>query len=61
MQPVEIVHNPLFRERPGEKDGQGAPELVEEEAEEQSPEEEEFILCRQCRQAITRPAERISV
>ena len=35
--------------------------VVEKEREEQGPEEEEYILCRQCRQAITRPAERIEV
>ena len=34
---------------------------VEKEAGEQSPEEEEYILCRQCRQAITRPAERLAI
>ena len=61
MEAVEIVHTPLFREKPGEKSDEGVPELIEKEAEEPSPEEEEFILCRQCRQAITRPVERISV
>ena len=34
---------------------------VEEEAAERLPEEEELILCRQCRQAITRPVERLSI
>jgi hypothetical protein len=61
METVEIIHTPLFREQPGKKSGEDAPELIEEEAEEPSPEEEEYILCRQCHQAITRPAERISV
>jgi len=61
MQPAEIVHNSLFRERPGKKSREDATQLAEEEAEEQSPEEEEYILCRQCRQAITRPAERITI
>jgi hypothetical protein len=61
METVEIVHTPLFREQPSKKSGEDAPELIEEEAEEPSPEEEEYILCRQCHQAITRPAERISV
>ncbi|MBT8330807.1 MAG: hypothetical protein KJP06_00640 [Deltaproteobacteria bacterium] len=61
METVEIVHTPLFRERSRKNDGRGAPELAEEEAPEQEPEEEEYILCRQCRQAITRPVERITV
>ena len=33
--------------------------IAEEEAGEQAPEEEAYILCRQCHQAITRPNERI--
>jgi len=62
METVEIVHTPLFREQPGKKkSSEDAPELIEAQAEEPSPEEEEYILCRQCHQAITRPAERISV
>ena len=48
--------------QPSEKQGPGqTPDVVEEEAEEQEPEEEEYILCRQCRQAIARPADRIVV
>ena len=43
-------------EKPGEE---GDTTTVEKEAEEQSPEEEEYILCRQCHQAITKPADRI--
>ena len=61
METLEIVETQLLRERPRKKDGHIAPELAEEEAPEQSPQEEEYILCRQCRQAITRPAERITV
>jgi len=61
METIEIVHTPFFREAPGRKNGAGAPERSEKEDEKPSPEEEEYILCRQCRQAITRPAERISV
>ena len=34
---------------------------AEEETPEPTPEEEEYIVCRQCRQAITRPAERMSI
>ncbi|MGD8992489.1 MAG: cereblon family protein [Desulfobacterales bacterium] len=61
METIEIVETPLLRERPRKKDGRTAPQLAEEEAPEQTPQEEEYILCRQCRQAITRPAERITV
>ena len=48
--------------QPSEKKGDAeAPEIVEEEVEEEEPEEEHNILCRQCQQAITRPADRITV
>ena len=43
---------------PGES---SAAKVVEKQQEEQSPDEEAFILCRQCGQAITRPRERIEV
>ncbi len=43
-------------DKPGEE---GDTTTVEKQAEEQSPEEEEYILCRQCHQAITKPADRI--
>jgi hypothetical protein len=43
-------------DQPGEEDDTA---ILEKEAEERSPEEEGFILCRQCHQAITKPAERI--
>lgn len=56
---ADSVH--LLRQ-PSEKRGdQKVPTIVEEEAEEQAPEEEEYILCRQCHQAITRSADRITV
>ena len=45
-------------EKPGEK---GETTTVEEEAADQSPEEERYILCRQCHQAITRETERIAI
>ncbi|MDX1708734.1 MAG: cereblon family protein, partial [Desulfobacterales bacterium] len=61
MQTTEIVQTPLLRERSRKKYSRGTPQLAEEEAPEQEPEEEEYILCRQCSQAITRPAERITV
>ena len=61
MDVLEIVQTHLLRERSRKKDGRSTPEQVEEQAPEQSTEEEEYILCRQCRQAITRPDERITV
>ena len=61
MQPVEIVYDPLFRERSRKKESKRSPERVEEQDPQKSPQEEKYILCRQCHQAITRPAERISV
>ena len=45
-------------DRPGEE---GDPTILEKEAGERLPEEEEYILCRQCRQAITKPAERTAM
>jgi hypothetical protein len=38
---------------------EGDTAILEKEAEERSPGEEEYILCRQCQQAITKPADRI--
>ncbi len=45
-------------DKPGVEDDTA---ILEKEAEERSPEEEEYILCRQCYQAITKPAERIAM
>jgi hypothetical protein len=45
-------------DKPGEE---GDTAILEKEAEDPSPEEEEYILCRQCHQAITQPAERIAM
>jgi hypothetical protein len=54
--------SPHLLRQPSEKRGDHPTPVVEEElAEAQEPEEEEYILCRQCRQAITRPADRIAV
>jgi hypothetical protein len=56
---ISEVH--LFRV-PADKQGpEGEIGTVEKEAGQRSPQEEEYILCRHCRQAITRPAERISM
>jgi hypothetical protein len=46
-------------DKPGDIEGETI--VVEEAAEDQLPEEEEYILCRQCRQALTRPVDRITV
>jgi hypothetical protein len=61
MEVLNIVQTYLLRERSRKKDGRSTPELIEEQAPEPSTEEEKYILCRQCRQAITRSEERISV
>ena len=45
-------------DKPGEE---GETTILEKEAEDQAPEEEEYILCRQCHQAITRPIDRLSI
>ena len=47
---------------PADRTGEeGDTTTLEKEAESPSPEEEEYILCRQCHQAITEPAERIAM
>jgi len=51
----------LLRVPDDRPDQQGEITTAEQEAAERSPEEEELILCRQCRQAITRPVERLSI
>ena len=49
----------FFRVPADKPDMEGEITTAEKEAAERSPEEEEYIVCRQCRQAITRPVERI--
>ena len=50
----------LFFRIPADNEGEkGDTITVEKETEERSPEEEQYILCRQCHQAITKPADRI--
>ena len=51
----------FYRIPAGKPGAEGDPTAVEKEAEERSPEEEEYILCRQCHQAIARPADRIGM
>ena len=46
-------------DKPGDPEGEAL--VAEEPAEEELPEEEDFILCRQCRQPVTRPADRITM
>jgi hypothetical protein len=48
--------------RPSEKHGGEKPEdIVEAASEEEAAEEDEHILCRQCRKIITHPAEQIQI
>jgi hypothetical protein len=51
----------FLREPADESEGEGEIAVLEKEAEEPAPEEEEYILCRQCRQAITRSTDRIAI
>jgi hypothetical protein len=47
---------------PADRTGEeGDTTTLEKEAEDPSPQEDEYILCRQCHQAITKPAERIAM
>ena len=50
-----------LREPADPSDPEGDIAILEKEAEEPAPEEEEYIICRQCRQAITRPEDRIAM
>ena len=61
MYPAEPSCVMLFRVPADKGEPEGDIDVVEKEAPEPSPEEEEYIICRQCRQAITRPQERISI
>ena len=51
----------FFRIPAGKPGEEGDTTILEKEAEERLPEEEEYILCRHCHQAITKPAERIAM
>jgi hypothetical protein len=51
----------LLRQPPERPQQQRSPEPGTAASEEKSPQEEPFILCRDCLHPITRPAERISV
>ena len=58
---ISTTPNSAFLLRvPSDKPGEdGGTAILEKEAEERLPDEEEYILCRQCHQAITKPADRI--
>ena len=61
MMRFDFGHIYCLRE-PADKPGiEGDTTVLEKEAEEPAPEEEAYILCRQCHQAITRPVDRIVV
>ena len=47
-------------DKSGSKSAASGPTAIEEEAPGVESEEQEFIFCRQCRQVITKPDERIS-
>ena len=51
----------FFRVPVNRPEEEGDTTTYEKEAEERSPEEKEYILCRQCHQAITRPDDRIAM
>ena len=58
--PLQQIY--AFRVPPEKKEGGvDAPKLAEEETGEVTPEAENYILCRQCRQAITSPSDRIAM
>ncbi|UCF93847.1 MAG: hypothetical protein JSW39_06715, partial [Desulfobacterales bacterium] len=58
----EDIYPALFLRQSTERPGfEKRPGLDAKETEEKAPEEEKHILCRQCQQAVTSPAERITV
>ena len=61
MNPTETDFYHFYR-TPADRSGEeGETTTLERESEDPSPDAEEFILCRQCHQPITRPTERITV
>ena len=57
----DTVNIQCLREPADKSDAEGDIAVLEKEAEEPEPEEKEYIICRQCRQAITRPEDRIAM
>ena len=51
----------LFRVPPENQDNEMPVGMVEDEAEEETLEKEEYIRCRQCRNILASPEDRISV
>ena len=50
-----------LREPAEQSDAESDIAILEKETEEPEPEDEKYIICRQCRQAITRPDDRIAM
>jgi hypothetical protein len=62
MNSTDISHGCYQLRQPAEKQGGNQASVpVAGESEEKEPEEENYILCRQCHQVITRPDDRITV
>ncbi|MFH2218816.1 MAG: cereblon family protein [Pseudomonadota bacterium] len=59
LEPVIPVH--LLRVPPESQNAESTEFAVEDDVGETESDEEKFLLCRQCRQVITRPAERIFI
>jgi len=56
------IDTSYLHRQPSEKyDGEKPGHIVEDETKEKEPEKDEYILCRQCLQVITSPAERIEM
>jgi hypothetical protein len=58
---VDSVSAYLFRPQPDNKNIETPEDSVEDEQREKESDSEKYILCRQCRQVITSPDERIVV
>ena len=58
---IHIGSPHLFRVPPEKQSNEMLNSFVEDETEEKSSEKEEYIFCRQCRNVITSPDERIEV
>ena len=61
MIPVNIDSSRLFRLPPEKQSDEMLNSFVEDETEDNVSDQEEYIFCRQCRNRITSPAERIEV
>ena len=61
MMPVDSVSAYLLRPQPDKQNKEALENSVEDEHREKESDSEKYILCRQCHQVITSPAERIVV